>query len=196
VWQWRTGRRLYDIAIEEAVRPFIAVRRARPKRGYDNDGERKPPTRRWLARQRRREAKATTVATAATDTTTLSGEAASTNPDADGPMEAEVEIEEDGEDERDGSEDGEVDVGAIPAILSAEPEEPQTPVLVVQKIETTKIDERLVVVFSAVGCVSHLTPACENDLNFSQRYCLVLVRVAVRPYRRLGRGPRCTCARL
>jgi hypothetical protein len=60
VWEWRVGRRLYDIAIEETVRPFIAVRRARRKRGYDSDGERKPPTRRWLARERRRQAKAAT----------------------------------------------------------------------------------------------------------------------------------------
>lgn len=155
MWQWRTGRRLYDVAIEEAVGPFIAVRRARPKRGYGNDGERKLPTRRWIARQRRREAKAT-AATAPTDATTLSGEAASTIPDADETVEAEVEIEDDGEDESDGSEDDEVDVGATPATPSAEPEEPPAPVLVVQKIETTKIDERLVVVFSAVGCVSHL----------------------------------------
>jgi tRNA (guanine-N(7)-)-methyltransferase subunit TRM82 len=58
VWDWRAGRRLYDVAIEDTVRPFIAVRRARRQRGYDSDGERKPPSRRWLARQRRREAKA------------------------------------------------------------------------------------------------------------------------------------------
>ena len=58
VWDWRAGRRLYDVAIENAVRPFIAVRRTRRQRGYDSDGERKPPSRRWLARQRRREAKA------------------------------------------------------------------------------------------------------------------------------------------
>ena len=153
MWQWRTGRRLYDVAIEEAVRPFIAVRRARPKRGYDNDGERKQPTRRWLARQRRREAKAAAAATTA-DAARLSGEAGSTDPD--GTVEAEIEIENDGEDGRDGSEDDEVDVGATPATLSAEPEEPPAPVLVVQKIETTKIEERLVVVLSAVGCVSHL----------------------------------------
>lgn len=155
MWQWRTGRRLYDVAIEEVVRPFIAVRRARPKRGYAGDGERMPPTRRWLARQRRREAKAAAAATASTDATTLSGEAASTIPDADEAVEAEVVVGDDDEDEREGSED-EVDVGATPATLSAEPEEPPVPVLVVQKIETTIIDGRLVVVFSAVGCVSHL----------------------------------------
>src|SRR5216684_2316787 len=51
VWQWRTGRLLYDVVIEEIVRPFIAVCRAQRKRGYDSDGERKPPSRRWLARQ-------------------------------------------------------------------------------------------------------------------------------------------------
>ena len=46
VWEWRTRSRLYDVASKEAAHPFIAVRRVRRKRGYDSDGERKPPTRR------------------------------------------------------------------------------------------------------------------------------------------------------
>jgi tRNA (guanine-N(7)-)-methyltransferase subunit TRM82 len=157
VWQWRTGRRLYDVVIEEAVQPFIAVRRARPKRGYDSDGERKPPSRRWLARQRRREAKAVTTSANATKTPS---EDAGTIPETEEAAEveagAEVEVGEDDDDERDGSGDDEVDVGATPATLSAEPEEPPAPVLVVQKIETMKIKERLVVVFSAIAWVSHL----------------------------------------
>ena len=148
IWQWRTGRRLYDIAIEEVVRPFVVIRRAQRKRGYDSDGERKPPTRRWLARQRRRQAKATAAAT------TPSEEDAGTAPGA----EAEAEdVEALDEDERNGSEDESVDECASPAPGSSDPGEPPLgPVLVVQKIETLKIDGRLVVVFSAVGCVSWL----------------------------------------
>lgn len=57
VWEWRAGRRPYDVAVEEAVRLFISVRRARHKRGYDSDGECKPHNRRWLARQRCRQVK-------------------------------------------------------------------------------------------------------------------------------------------
>jgi tRNA (guanine-N(7)-)-methyltransferase subunit TRM82 len=160
VWQWRTGRRLYDVPIEEAVLPFIAVRRARPKRGYDGDGERKPPTRRWLARQRRRQAKAATV------TATPSGENAATIPRAEEAAEvgagAEVEVEDEGEGEDEGDESGDdaVDMGAASAAASGEPEEMPAPVLVMQKIETSKIDGRLVLVFSAVGCVSHLYWLC------------------------------------
>ena len=162
VWQWRIGRRLYDVAIEESVLPFIAVRRARPKRGYDSDGERKPPSRRWLARQRRREAKAPTAA-AATATTTRS-EDAGTVPGAEEAAEAGAEAEDDvedvaaddDEDEGDGSGDDEADVDASPATPSGEPEGAPAPVLVVQKIETLIIDERPVVVFSAFGCVAHL----------------------------------------
>jgi tRNA (guanine-N(7)-)-methyltransferase subunit TRM82 len=157
VWEWRTGRRLYDVAIEEAVRPFIAVRRARHKRGYDSDGERKPPSRRWLARQRRRQAKATATTVATTlseDTGTVPEAAEMVGVEAE--AETEAEVEEDEEDEGDESGDDEVDMGAVPATPSGEPEDPPAPVLVVQKIETSKIDERLVLVFSAVGCVSHL----------------------------------------
>ena len=147
VWQWRTGRRLYDIVIEEVVHPFIAVRRARPKRGYDSDGERKPTRRRWLARQRRKEAK---VAAAATK---LSEDDVDTVPEAEG-AEAEVDVEDVDvdDDERNESEDQTV---ATPAPASGEPEEPPpAPVLVVQKIESLKIDGQLVIVFSAVGYVS------------------------------------------
>lgn len=155
VWQWRIGRRLYDVAIEESVLPFIAVRRARPQRGYDSDGERKPPSRRWLARQRRREAKAATA-------TTTRSEDAGTVPEAEGAAEgeaeAEVEVEAayDDEDERDESGDDEADVDASPATPSGGAGGAPAPVLVVQKIETLIIGERLVVVFSAFGCVSHL----------------------------------------
>lgn len=145
VWDWRGGRRLYDVAIEDAVRPFIVVRRARRHRGYDSDGERKPPSRRWLARQRRRDAKAATNAVT--------------------PAERDVgltpEVEDDGEDGEDGVE-GEVDVGIeddgdesddeVTEEASREIEE-RPLVLVVQKIDTLKVDGRLAVVFSAVGCV-------------------------------------------
>lgn len=148
VWQWRAGRRLYDVAIEAVVRPFIAVRRAQPKRGYDSDGERKPPSRRWLARQRRKEAKAAAA-------TKLSGDDVDTAPKAG--AEAEVDVEDvDDDDERIESEDETVDVSPTPARASGDPEEPPpAPVLVVQKIESLKIDGQLVIVFSAVGCVSH-----------------------------------------
>ena len=155
VWQWRIGRQLYDVAIEESVLPFIAVRRARPKRGYDSDGERKPPSRRWLARQRRREAKAATA-------TTTRSEDAGTVPGAEeageGEAEAEVEVEaaDDDEDERDESGDDEVDVDASLATPSGEPGGAPAPVLVVQKIETLTFDERLVVVLSAFGCVPRM----------------------------------------
>ena len=158
VWQWRIGRRLYDVAIKESVLPFIAVRRARPMRGYDSDGERKPPSRRWLARQRRREAKAAAAATA----TTTRSEDAKTAPGAEGAAEGEAEAEVqveavgDDDDERDESGDEEGDLDASPATPSGEPGGSLAPVLVVQKIETSNINERLVVVFSAVGYVSHL----------------------------------------
>ena len=150
VWQWRTGRRLYDVAIEEVVRPFIVILRAQRKRGYDSDGERKPPTRRWLARQRRRQAK---VAAAAI---TPSEEDADTTPGVEAEAEAE-DVEDVDEDERNGGEDEAADECASPAPDSSDPGEPPLgPVLVVQMIETLKIDGRLVVVFSAVGCVSWL----------------------------------------
>ena len=154
VWQWRAGRRIYDVAIEEIVRPFIAVRRAQPKRGYDSDGERKPPSRRWLARQRRKEAKAAAAATK------LPEDDVDTVPEAEAEgAEAEVDLDlEDADvdgDERIESEDETVDVSVTPTRASGDPEEPPpAPVLVVQKIESLKIDGQLVIVFSAVGCVS------------------------------------------
>jgi hypothetical protein len=152
VWQWRAGRRLYDVAIEEVVRPFIAVRRAQPKRGHDSDGERKPPSRRWLARQRRKEAKGAAVATK------LSEDDVDTVPEAEVERaEAEVDVEDADvdDDERIESEDETADVCATPTRASGDPEEPPpAPVLVVQKIESLKIDGQLVIVFSAVGCVS------------------------------------------
>ena len=149
VWQWRTGRRLYDVAIEEVVRSFIAVRRAQPKRGYDSDGERRPPSRRWLARQRRKEAKAAPAATK------LSEDDVDTVPEAEAEgADAEVDVEDvdvDG-DERTESDDETVDMSATPA---RDPQELlPAPVLVVQKIESSKIDGQLVIVFNAVGCVS------------------------------------------
>ena len=156
VWQWRIGRRLYDVAIEESVLPFIAVRRARPMRGYDSDGERKPPSRRWLARQRRREAKAAAAATPTTTRPDDAGTAPGTEEAAEGEAEVQVEAAGDGEDERDESGDEEGDLDASPATPSGEPGGSPAPVLVVQKIETSNINERLVVVFSAVGYVSHL----------------------------------------
>jgi hypothetical protein len=157
VWQWRAGRRLYDVAIEAVVRPFIAVRRAQPKRGYDSDGERKPPSRRWLARQRRKEAKAAAAATK------LSEGDVNTVPEAEAEgAEAEVDVGVDvDDDERTESDDETVDVSATPAPASGDPEEPSpAPVLVVQKIESSKIDGQLVIVFSAVGCVSHREWLC------------------------------------
>ena len=159
VWQWRGGRRLYDVAIEEVVRPFIAVRRARSKRGYDSDGERKPPSRRWLARQRRKEAKA------ATGAIKFSEDGVDTVPEAEAEgAEAEVDVRDADadDDERTESEDESVDVSATPAPAPGDPEEPPPPasVLVTQKIESLKIDGRLVVVFSAVGCVSHRERLC------------------------------------
>lgn len=154
IWEWRLGRRLDDVAIEEVVRPFIVIRRAQHKRGYDSDGERKPPTRRWLARQRRRQAKATAAAAPPE-------EDADTTPGA----EAEAEDAEDAdEDERNGSEDDAADECASPAPGSSDPGEPPLgPVLVVQRIETLRIDGRLAVVFSAVGCVSWL---CLPSLSY------------------------------
>ncbi|KAH9987759.1 hypothetical protein BJV74DRAFT_840961 [Russula compacta] len=155
VWKWHTGRPLYDVAIEGAVRPFITVRRARPKRGYDSDGERKPPSRRWLARQRRRQAKAVAavVATVAT-APSVETEAIPEAEDAAG-ADVEVVVENEDEDERDESEDDDsVDVGAASSTAAGKLEEPLAPVLVVQKIETSSIDERLVVVFSVVGATA------------------------------------------
>jgi len=153
VWEWYTGRPLYNVAIEEAVRPFIVVRRLRPKRGYDNDGERKPPTRRWLARQRRRQAKAAALA-ATVGSTPSEGTNAVPEPEE---LEPEA-VDEDDEDDEEKDENGDdaVEEGETPATPSGELEEPQAAVLVVQKIETLKIDERLVVVFSAVGYVCRL----------------------------------------
>ncbi|KAF8491637.1 WD40 repeat-like protein [Russula emetica] len=147
VWQWRAGRRLYDVAIEEVVRPFIAVRRAQPKRGYDSDGERKPPSRRWLARQRRKEAKAVAAATK------LSEDDVDAIPEAEAEgAEAEVDVEDVDDGDRIESEDDTDDVSATPAPACGDPEEPPpAPVLVVQKIESSKIDGQLVIVFSAVG---------------------------------------------
>lgn len=155
VWQWRAGRRLYDVAIEDVVRPFIAARRARPKRGYDSDGERKPPSRRWLARQRRKEAKAAAAATNLSEGDVDTVREA----EAEG-AEAEVDVEDVDvdDDERIESDDETVDVSATPARDSEEPS--PAPVLVVQKIESSKIDGQLVIVFSAVGCVSHREWLC------------------------------------
>ncbi|KAF8493298.1 WD40-repeat-containing domain protein [Russula emetica] len=150
VWQWRAGRRLYDVAIEEVVRPFIAVRRAQPKRGYDSDGERKPPSRRWLARQRRKEAKAVAAATK------LSEDDVDAIPEAEAEgAEAEVDVEDVDDGDRIESEDDTDDVSATPAPACGDPEEPPPATrAVVQKIESSKIDGQLVIVFSAVGCVS------------------------------------------
>ena len=138
------------------MRPFIVIRRARRKRGYDSDGERKPPTRRWLARQRRRQAKATAAATPPE-------EDADTTPGAEAEAEAE-DAEDMYEDEKNGSEDDAVDGCASPAPGSSDPGDPPLgSVLVVQRIETLRIDGRLAVVFSAVGCVSWL---CLPSLSY------------------------------
>ena len=185
-WQWRTGRRLYDVAIEEVVRPFIVVHRTRPKRGYGSDGERKPPSRRWLARQRRRQAKAAAAAK------TLPETDAGTIPGAEEEAEEEAEVDVEDMDENEGteSEDETVDIPSP----SGDPGEPPPPVLVVQKIETLRIDGRLVVVFSVVGCVSllewlFLLGLSHGWANTSQCRCIVLVRVAPGPRRhRIGRG--------
>jgi hypothetical protein len=118
VWQWRAGKRLYDVAIEEVVRPFIAVRRAQPKRGYDSDGERKPPSRRWLARQRRKETRAAAA-------TKLSGDDVDTVPKAEAEgAEAEVDVEDVNvdDDERIESEDETGDMSATPTRASGDPE--------------------------------------------------------------------------
>jgi tRNA (guanine-N(7)-)-methyltransferase subunit TRM82 len=156
VWEWCAGTLLYDVAIEAAVRPFIAVRRAQPKRGYDSDGERKPPSRRWLARQRRKEVKAAAAAAK------LSEDNINTVPEVEG-AEAEVDVGnvDVEDDERTESDDETVDVSAAPAPASGDLEEPSpAPVLVVQKIESSNIDEQLVIVFSAVGCVSYREWLC------------------------------------
>ena len=136
VWDWRAGKRLYDVAIEDTVRPFIAVRRARRQRGYDSDGERKPPSRRWLARQRRREAKAAAG---------VEGDVGST-PDVE-----EVEVEDDDDEGEAENESGD-EASHAEATPTREMED-RPSVLVVQKIDTLKVRERVVVVFSAVGCV-------------------------------------------
>ncbi|KAH9059106.1 WD40 repeat-like protein [Lactarius vividus] len=151
VWDWRAGRRLYDVAIEDAVRPFIAVRRAQRRHGYDSDGERKPPSRRWLARQRRREAKAasSTVMPADDDVdSTPEVEEVKVKDDSEG--EVEVGIEDDGGDES-GDEAAEAD--AMPTTASPEIEE-RPLVLVVQKIDSLKVGGRLAVVFSVVGATA------------------------------------------
>jgi tRNA (guanine-N(7)-)-methyltransferase subunit TRM82 len=142
VWDWRMGRRLYDVSIEDTVRPFISVRRARPQRGYDSDGERKPPSRRWLARQRRREAKAASGAA-----TPAEGDVGST------PEVEEVEVE--GYEGGGGAEGGIEDESGDEATPTPEMEE-RPLVLVVLKIDTLKVAGRVVVVFSAVGCAHRL----------------------------------------
>ena len=143
VWDWRAGRRLYDVAIENAVRPFIAVCRTRRQRGYDSDGERKPPSRRWLARQRRREAKA-----AAGAATAAEGDVDST------PGVEEAEVEGGGEGELEVEGEGESGDEATDAETPPTGEMEERPVvLVLQKIDTLKVGDRLAVVFSAVGCV-------------------------------------------
>jgi tRNA (guanine-N(7)-)-methyltransferase subunit TRM82 len=188
VWDWRAGRRLYDVAIEEAVCPFIAVRRARRQRGYDSDGERKPPSRRWLARQRRREAKA-----AAGAATAAGGDVGSTP----GVEEAEVEGEGEGEG------DGEVEVGvedesgdeATDAEAPPTGEMEERPVvLVLQKIDTLKVGDRLAVVFSAVGCVSPAGISIMLTAPSAQCDGAVLVCVASRPRGSARRTARCACA--
>ena len=179
VWDWRAGRRLYDVAIENTVRPFIVVRRPRRQRGYDSDGERKPPSRRWLARQRRREAKAAAG---------VEGDVAST------PEVEEVEAKDDDEGEaEDESGDEASDAEATPTREM----EDRPPVLVIQKIDTLKVRERVAVVFSAVGCVprvgdSHTT----TRLTVPCAQCdgIILVCVAPRPCRSTGRTSSCACA--
>ncbi|KAH8987773.1 WD40 repeat-like protein [Lactarius hatsudake] len=151
VWDWRAGRWLYDVAIEDAVRPFIAVRRRQPRRGYDSDGERKPPSRRWLARQRRREAKAASgVVEKVKVEDDDNGEGGGVGVEGEGEVEVEVGIEDDGDDES-GDEAAEADAMQT----TASPESEERPlVLVVQKIDTLKVGGRLAVVFSAVGATA------------------------------------------
>ncbi|KAH9956133.1 hypothetical protein BGW80DRAFT_1565909 [Lactifluus volemus] len=149
VWEWRAGRRLYDIAIEETVRPFIVVRRARRKRGYDSDGERKPPTRRWLARERRRQAKAATPSKEEAEATPTS-DVEELGEDEEEEEEAEIAVESGDEVDDDVVKDATL---ATPS-REPEPEEPPAPVLVVQKIETLDIGGRLVLAFSAVGATA------------------------------------------
>jgi tRNA (guanine-N(7)-)-methyltransferase subunit TRM82 len=186
VWDWRTGRRLYDVAIEDSVSPFVAVRRARRQRGYDSDGERKPPSRRWLARQRRREAKA----------------AAGTATPAEGDVGLTPEVDDDGED---GGVGVEVEVGMEDDGDESGDEATETPeieerplVLVVQKIDTLKVGGRLAVVFSAVGCVPRVgIPTLPTNwliAPFDQCDGALLVSVASRPCRTIGRTDRCACA--
>ena len=198
VWDWRTGRLLYDVAIEDTVRPFIAVRRARRQRGYDSDGERKPPSRRWLARQRRREAKA-----AAGVTTPGEGDVGST-PEVEeakvggdgeaggigGEGEVEVWIDDDGDESGDDATDAE-------ATPTREMEE-RPMVLVVQKIDTLKVAEQLVVVFSAVGCVPRVgISTSTNSLTASSAQCdgAVLVCVISRPCHCVRSTTRSACIR-
>lgn len=151
VWDWRAGRRLYDVAIEDAVCPFIAVRGARRRRGYDSDGERKPPSRRWLSRQRRREAKAAKGDVGSTPEV----EEAEVEHDGEGGgvgLEGEIEvgIEDDGDESGDEASEAE----AMFATASREEIEERQLVLVVQKIDTLKVGGRLAVVFSAVGATA------------------------------------------
>lgn len=177
VWDWRAGRRLYDVAIENAVRPFIAVRRTRRQRGYDSDGERKPPSRRWLARQRRREAKAAAA----------EGNVGSTP----GAEEADVEGGGEGELEVEGESGDEVIDAETPP---TEEMEERPVVLVLQKIDTLKVGDRLAVVFSAVGCVSPAGISIVLTAPSAQCDGAVLVRVASRPRDSPKRTPRCACA--
>ncbi|KAH9967556.1 WD40-repeat-containing domain protein [Russula dissimulans] len=153
VWQWHTGRCLYNVAIEEAVRSFITVRRSQPKRGYDSDGEHKPPTRRWLARQRRRQAKATALVATVRLTPSEDTDAVPDAQEAEG-LELEAADEDEDEEEKDENGDDAVEEGAAPATSPGGLKGPLAAVLVVQKIETLKFDERLVVVFSAVGATA------------------------------------------
>jgi tRNA (guanine-N(7)-)-methyltransferase subunit TRM82 len=185
VWEWRAGRRLYDIAIEETVLPFIAVRRARRKRGYDSDGERKPPTRRWLARERRRQAKVATP----------SKEEAEATPTSDV---EELEEEEEAEFAVESGDEVDDDVVKDATLATPsgepEPEEPPAPVLVVQKIETLNIGGRLVLAFSAVGYVHSPLPTWTLfQQHLPQRDCAILVCIS---RRRAGRDAHRTCARL
>ncbi|KAF8268724.1 hypothetical protein EI94DRAFT_1800138 [Lactarius quietus] len=124
----------------DPVLKFIAVRRARRQRGYGSDGERKPPSRRWLARQRRREAKAAAGAEPPGDPT---------------PEVEEAEVGDDGEGELDAGNDDESGDDASDAETTSTPGMEERPsVIVVQKIDTSKVDGRVVVVFSAVGATA------------------------------------------
>lgn len=196
VWDWRMGRWLYDVAIEDAVRPFIAVRRAPRQRGYDSDGERKPPSRRWLARQRRREAKA-----AAGAATPAEGDVGSTpeveeaeigGDGKDGGIGVEGEVEVVIDDEGDESGDEATDAEATPTREM----EGRPMVLVVQKIDTLKVAGRLAIVFSAVGCVHRVgISTATNRLTAPSTQCdgAVLVCVASRPCHSVGSTARSAC---